>query len=53
MSSLIATKVKTNMRLVSLKLSLLSAQLLPLFKLIPRIQQQLFVLYSHLLTIFL
>ena len=39
-SSLIATKVKTNMRLVPIKLSLLSALFnVPLFKLVPHTQQ--------------
>ena len=42
MNSLIATKIKTNMRLVSTKLSILSAlTYVPLFRLIPRIQQKL------------
>ena len=54
MSSLIAIKVKTKVCLVSIRLSLLSALTYePLFKLIPRIQQYLFVLYSYLLTTFL
>ena len=54
MISLIANKVKTNMHLVYIKLSLLfTLTYVPLFKLIPRIRQYLFVRNSYLITTFL